>query len=165
MAVYSIIFFNFRWRCWWRVGEVVIMQTNYQGCHFGVHCIQCQTSTYILGIMNECVQFVQNYVQYVYIPINSQLVIKTVENHDRNQKIKGTFICWPLFFKWMGVSQSWWDSFSIGIWAFIQNISFSSSVVFIYWCPFVTILLQFAVSLHFFSSASNCIRYFPSSLQ
>ena len=101
----------------------------------------------------------------VYIPINSQLVIKTVENHDRNQKIKGTFICWPLFFKWMGVSQSWWDSFSIGIWAFIQNISFSSSVVFIYWCPFVTIWLQFAVSLHFFSSASNCIRYFPSSLQ
>ena len=35
----------------------------------------------------------------------------------RNQKIKGTFICGPLFFKWMGVFQSWLDSFSIGVWA------------------------------------------------
>ena len=34
--------------------------------------------------------------KYTY-PFNQQLVIKT-----RNQKIKRTFICEPLFFKWMG---------------------------------------------------------------
>ena len=38
----------------------------------------------------------------------------------RNQKIKGTFICGPLFFKWMGIFQSWLDCFSIGVWAFIH---------------------------------------------
>ena len=57
----------------------------------------------------------------------------------RNQKIKGNFICGPLFFKWTGVFQSWLDSFPIGVWAFIQNINFSSSVVSIYCSPFVTI--------------------------
>ena len=57
----------------------------------------------------------------------------------RNQKIKGTFICGPLLSKWMGVFQSWLDCFSIGVLAFIQNINFLSSVVFAYWCPFVTI--------------------------
>ena len=49
----------------------------------------------------------------------------------RNQKMKGAFIYGPLFFKWMGVFQSWLDSFSIGVWVFIQN-NFSSSVVFLY---------------------------------
>ena len=57
----------------------------------------------------------------------------------RNQKIKGTFICGPLLSKWMGVFHSWLDCFSIGVGAFIQNINFLSSVVFVYWCPFVTI--------------------------
>ena len=57
----------------------------------------------------------------------------------RNQKIKGTFICGQLFFEWMGVFQSWLDSFSIGVWAFIKYINFSTSVVFIHWCPFFTI--------------------------
>ena len=28
-----------------------------------------------------------------------------------NQKIKGTFICEPLFFEWMGGFQSWLDCF------------------------------------------------------
>ena len=57
----------------------------------------------------------------------------------RNQKIKGTFICGPLLFKWMDVFQSWLDCFSIGVQAFIQNINFLSSLVFVYWCPFVAI--------------------------
>ena len=57
----------------------------------------------------------------------------------RNQKIKGTFICGPLLSKWMGVFQSWLDYFSIEVSAFVQNINFLSSVVFLYWCPFVTI--------------------------
>ena len=69
---------------------------------------------------------------YTY-PFNPQLVIKTY------QKIKGTFICGPLFSKWMGVFQSWLDCFSIGVWAFIQNINFLSSVAFVYWGPFVII--------------------------
>ena len=47
----------------------------------------------------------------------------------RNQKIKGTFICGPLLFKWMGVFQSWLDSFSIGVWTFIRNRNFLTSVV------------------------------------
>ena len=51
------------------VGEVVINQTNYEGCQFDVHCIQCQTSIDILGIVNVCVQYVQNYFQDVYIAI------------------------------------------------------------------------------------------------
>ena len=46
----------------------------------------------------------------------------------RSQKIKGTFIFGPLFFKWMGVFQSSLDCFSIGVGAFVQNINFSSSV-------------------------------------
>ena len=47
------------------VGEVVINQTNYEGCQFDVHCIQCQTSIDILGIVNVFVQYVQNYFQDV----------------------------------------------------------------------------------------------------
>ena len=57
----------------------------------------------------------------------------------RNQKIKGTFRCGPLSFKMIGVFQSWLDYFSIAVWAFFQNMNFSSSVVFLYGCPFVTI--------------------------
>ena len=52
----------------------------------------------------------------------------------RNQKIKRTFICGPLVSKWMSVFQS---CFSIGVLAFTQNINFSSSAVFVYWCPFI----------------------------
>ena len=33
----------------------------------------------------------------------------------KNQKIKGTLICGPLFFKWMGLFQSWLDFFSVGV--------------------------------------------------
>ena len=57
----------------------------------------------------------------------------------RNQKMKGTFIWGPLPFKWMDVFQSWLDWFSIGVGAFIKNINVLPSVVFVYWCPFVTI--------------------------
>ena len=50
------------------IGEVVVNQTNYQGCQFDVHFIQHQTSTDISGVVDEFVQYVQNYFQYVYIP-------------------------------------------------------------------------------------------------
>ena len=33
----------------------------------------------------------------------------------RNHKIKGTFICGLLIFKWMSVFQSWLDYFSIEV--------------------------------------------------
>ena len=46
---------------------------------------------------------------------------------------KGTFICGPLPFKWMDVFQYWLDCFSSRVLAFIQNINFLSSVVFVYW--------------------------------
>ena len=49
--------------------EVVVNKTNYQECQFDVHFIQCQTSTDILGIVNEFFQYVQNYSQYLYITI------------------------------------------------------------------------------------------------
>ena len=39
-----------------RVGEVVVNQTNYEGCQFNVHFIQCQISTDISGIVNGFVQ-------------------------------------------------------------------------------------------------------------
>ena len=81
----------------------------------------------------------------------------------RNQKIKGTFICWLLFLKWMGVFQSWLDCFSARVWAFIQNINFWSSVAFVYWCPIVTIFECCSLNT-LFSRASNCIRYCPNSL-
>ena len=55
---------------------------------------------------------------YTY-PFNPQLLIKTqVESHDKNQKIKGTFITFvlgPLFFKWVGVFQSLLDCFPVGV--------------------------------------------------
>ena len=54
----------------------------------------------------------------------------------RNQKIKGTFICGPLLFKWMGLFQSWLDCFSIGVWKCIQNINF---FIFSRWRPFFVI--------------------------
>ena len=41
---------------------------NYQECQFHLQLIQCQTSTDILGMMNEFVQYVQNYFQYAYLP-------------------------------------------------------------------------------------------------
>ena len=46
-AIYSTVF-SFRWGCWWRVGEDFVNRTNYQGCQFDMHFIQCQTSTDIL---------------------------------------------------------------------------------------------------------------------
>ena len=42
----------------------------------------------------------------------------------------------------MVVFQSWLDFFSIGVRGFIQNVNYSSSVVFVCWCPFVTILIS-----------------------
>ena len=42
------------------VGEVVVDRTNYRGCQFDEHLIQCETSTDISRIMNEFV-YVQNY--------------------------------------------------------------------------------------------------------
>ena len=69
-TVYStVLIFCFRWRCWWRVSEVVVNWTNYQGWEFDLHFIQSETSTDISGIVNEFVQCVQNYFQHVYIPI------------------------------------------------------------------------------------------------
>ena len=63
----------------------------------------------------------------------------------RNQKIKGTLTFGPLISKWMGVLQSWLYYFSNEVSAFVQNINFLSSVVFLYWCPFVTIITLFQV--------------------
>ena len=42
------------------VGEVVVDRTNYRGCQFDEHLIQCETSTDISRIMNESA-YVQNY--------------------------------------------------------------------------------------------------------
>ena len=69
-VLYTVPFLvSFSWRCWWLVGEVFVNRTNYQGCQFDVHFIQCHTSTDILGIVNEFFQHVQNQFQNVYIPI------------------------------------------------------------------------------------------------
>ena len=38
----------------------------------------------------------------------------------RNQKIKESFISGLLFFKWMGIFQSWLDCISIGVFALIH---------------------------------------------
>ena len=57
----------------------------------------------------------------------------------RHQNIKGTFICGPLCIKLIRIIQSWVNCSSIRVLAFIQNINFSCSVIFAYWCPFVTI--------------------------
>ena len=84
----------------------------------------------------------------------------------RNQKIKGTLTFGPLISKWMGVLQSWLYYFSNEVSAFVQNINFLSSVVFLYWCPFVTIFKRCNLQSHYtVSSASNCIRYCPNYLQ
>ena len=59
----------------------------------------------------------------------------------RNQKIQGTFICGPLFFKWMGIFQSWLDCFQLEYehLFIIQNIKFFHLQKSGCWCPFVTI--------------------------
>ena len=51
------------------VDEVVVNRTNYQGCQFDLHFIQCQTSTDISRIMKAFVQYVQIYFPSVYISI------------------------------------------------------------------------------------------------
>ena len=65
-AIYSTVFFL---QVVMTCDEVVVNKTNYQECQFDVHFIQCQTSTDILGIVNEFFQYVQNYSQYLYITI------------------------------------------------------------------------------------------------
>ena len=60
-TIYNTIFFTSSGS----VGEVVVNRTNDQRSQFDVHFIQCQTSTDISGIVNEFVQYVQNYFQYV----------------------------------------------------------------------------------------------------
>ena len=74
----------------------------------------------------------------------------------RSQKIKGTFVCGPLLSKWMGVFHSWLHYFSTGVWSFIQNINFLSSVVFVYWCPFVIIVKCY--NLQFHCTFFKCIK-------
>ena len=117
-------FFHFRWRCWWRVGEVVVNQTNYQGYQFDVDFIKCQTCTEIweswLNLSNMF-KTISNIYTY---PFNPQLKKKKLKVMIRNQKIKGTIICGPLFFKWMEVFESWLDCLSIGVWGFVKNINF-----------------------------------------
>ena len=49
----------------------------------------------------------------------------------------------------MGVFQSWLDCFSIGVLKFIQNINFSSSVVFVHCCPFVTVFQCCNLQFHY----------------
>ena len=43
------------------LGKVVVNRSDYQGCQFGVHFIQFQKPTDILQIVNEFIQYVQNY--------------------------------------------------------------------------------------------------------
>ena len=99
-------------------------------------------------------------------PLNPQLWWKhKLKFMIRNKKIKSFFICWPSFFKWMGVFQSCLDLFSFGVWAFIQNINF---FIFSRLCMLVSICYNFkmlAAPLQFFSNTSNCIRYCLYSLQ
>ena len=69
IILYGTAYFYFEWRCWWRVGEVAVNRKNYQGCQFDEYFIQRQTSTDILGIVNDFVYCDQNYFQYLNIPI------------------------------------------------------------------------------------------------
>ena len=60
-VLYTVLLFFFRWKKKKKsVGEVVVDRTNYRGCQFDEHLIQCETSTDISRIMNEFV-YVQNY--------------------------------------------------------------------------------------------------------
>ena len=51
------------------INEDAVNPKNYPGCQFDMDFIQCQTSIDIFGNVNDFVQYVQNYFQYVYIPI------------------------------------------------------------------------------------------------
>ena len=53
------------------VDKIIKCATNYQGCQFDVHFIQCQTSADILGIMNKFVSVsrtISNMYTYPFIP-------------------------------------------------------------------------------------------------
>ena len=66
-------------------------------------------------------QYMQNYFQYVCIPIQPQLVIKhMLKVIIRNQKIRETFILGRLFLNRWG----YLDCFSIAVLAYLQNINF-----------------------------------------
>ena len=80
---------------------------------------------------------------------NMYIFPELVINHKlkvmiRNQRTKGTFICGPLFFKWLRVFQSCFDCFSIGVWALIQNINF---LIFSGLCMLVSICYKFLNAL------------------
>ena len=59
-VLYTVLLLFVRWKKKKSVGEVVVDRTNYRGCQFDEHLIQCETSTDISRIMNEFV-YVQNY--------------------------------------------------------------------------------------------------------
>ena len=77
---------------------------------------------------------------YTY-PFNQQLVMKTyLESHNKKPKDQRNFYMWTI----MGVFQSWLDSLSIGVQAFIQNINF---LIFSRLCVLVPI-----TTLHFLNA-------------
>ena len=110
-----------------------------------MHFIQCEESTDILGIVNEFVQYVQSYFQYVEIPINvciPTIADKNISRKSRKETKRSKELLYMDRYFLNG-----WVYFSLGQVVFqlkyehfIQNRNFSSSLVFAYWCPFVTIL-------------------------
>ena len=85
-------------------------------------------------------EYHKNYFQYIYIPfypIIGDINITKVKFMIRNQEIEATFILGPLFFKFLVVFKSL-QRVSIAGQVLIQNTS-SSSIVFVYCCPFLTI--------------------------
>ena len=68
-AIYNTVFFPSGGRVNDMLVRLSLIKQFIKDKKFDVPLIQCQTSTDILEIVNEFVQYVQNYFQYLYIPI------------------------------------------------------------------------------------------------
>ena len=140
--------FYFRWSCCWGVGEVAVDQKNYQGCQFDVYFTQCQTSTYIFGIVNEFVQYVQElFLICIHTPFIYRLMLKVM---IRNWKIKETFILGMSYSKWIRVLQSL-DCFQLECKRLFIIYTFSSSAELYTGVP----LSHFLNSIFFLNCNSN----------
>ena len=116
-------FFYFRWRRWWGVGGVVVNWKKLS--RIPILCVFHSVSNILRhGFVRNSKWVCPKCPELFPMRKNTHLTHNLWWKYDKKPKAQRNFYTWPLFFKWMWVSQSLLDYFSIGVWAFIQNIYF-----------------------------------------
>ena len=97
--LYTLLFFPFRWRCWWCFGELLLIKQITEDVN--LMCISFSVKH--LPIFWELWMSLSNmsitYFQYVNICIYPTIDVKTqVENHDEKPKDQRNFYIWTVIF-------------------------------------------------------------------